>query len=224
MAAEPILSRTYSPRAMKEQYARVAWFYDSWGRFTEDRALRRLLELAGVEDGCQALEVAVGTGRLFARLIARNPSGHNEGIDLSPDMLAHARHRLDALAAGESARLQEGSAYDLPFESGTFDILINAFMLDMLPVEDFPRVLGEFKRVLKPGGKLAVAYFSYGRTAGNRFWAWMARHFPSLLTQCRPIRLETPLRKAGFEVLHREEISQNTFPSAIVVARKVVDA
>ncbi|MGA8261172.1 MAG: methyltransferase domain-containing protein [Arenicellales bacterium] len=221
MATEVILSRTYSPRAMKERYARVAWFYDSWGRLTEDQALRRLLDLAEVEDGCQALEVAVGTGRLFARLVTRNSSGRNEGIDLSPDMLAHARRRLDSLVEGESARLQEGTAYDLPFESGTFDILFNAFMLDMLPVEDFPRVLGELKRVLKPGGKLALAYFSYGQTAGNRFWAWIARRFPSLLTQCRPIRLETPLREAGFEVLHQEEVSQNTFPSAIVIARKL---
>lgn len=205
---------------MKDRYARVAWVYDAWGRLTEDRALRRLLELAEIEDGCQALEVAVGTGRLFARLVERNPSGRNEGIDLSPEMLACARRRIAPLAAGRSARLQEGTAYDLPFESGSFDILFNAFMLDMLPVEDFSRVLDEFARVLKPGGRLGLAYFSHGCKPANRFWVWTAKHFPSVLTDCRPIRLEAPLRQAEFEVLHHEEISQNTFPSAITVARK----
>jgi ubiquinone/menaquinone biosynthesis C-methylase UbiE len=219
MVAGPIFPRTYSPQTMKEQYARVAWFYDFWGRLTEDKALQRLVNLAEIEDGCEALEVAVGTGRLFAWLVARNPSGRNEGIDLSPDMLTRARRRLTDLAASRSARLQEGSAYALPFESDSFDILFNTFMLDMLPEEDFPRVLGEFKRVLKPGGKLALAYFSHGRTRANRFWVWTAKHFPSLLTECRPIQLVTPLRQAGFEILHREDISQNTFPSKIVLAR-----
>ncbi len=221
MTAEPILPRTYSPQVMKARYAHLAWFYDFWGRLTEDKALRRLLDLAEVHDASQALEVAVGTGRLFAGLVARNPFGRNEGIDLSPKMLAHARRRLARLAVTPAAaRLQEGTVYALPFESGVFDVVFNAFMLDMLPVEDFPRVLNEFKRVMKPGGKLAIAYFSHGRRRSNRFWVWAARHFPALLTDCRPVRLDAPLRAAGFDVIHREEISQNTFPSAVVVARK----
>lgn len=221
MTEEPILPRSYSPQVMKNQYARVAWFYDFWGRLTEDKALRRLLDQAEIWNGCQALEVAVGTGRLFAELVVRNPSGRNEGIDLSPDMLARARRRLSRLAAGQSGRLQEGSAYDLPFESRVFDVVFNAFMLDMLPVEDFPRVLGEFNRVLKPNGTIAIACFSHGEKPVNRLWVWAAKHFPSLLTECRPVRLEKSLEEAGFEVVHQEEISQNTFPSAIVVGRKV---
>lgn len=220
MATEPILPRNYSSQTMKDQYARVAWFYDFWSRLTEDRALTRLPQLADIKDGCQALEVAVGTGRLFGRLVARNPSGRNEGIDLSPDMLAHARRRLARLTVVGSNRLQEGSAYNLQFESESFDVLFNTFMLDMFPETDFPRVLSEFKRVLKPGGKLALAYFSHGQTRANHFWVWIAKHFPTLLTECRPIQLETPLQQAGFEILHHEEISQGTFPSTIVLARK----
>jgi ubiquinone/menaquinone biosynthesis C-methylase UbiE len=220
MATEPILPRSYSPEAMKKQYAGVAWFYGLWGRLTEDEALRRLLQLAELNNGCRLLEVAVGTGRLFAELVARNASGRNEGIDLSPDMLVRARKRLARRAAGSSYRLQEASAYSLPFESASFDVLFNTFMLDMLPTEDHPRVLGEFKRVLAPGGKVAIAYFSHGQKPANHVWVWLARHFPSLLTGCRPIRLDTSLKQLGFEILHHEDISQNTFPSAIVIARK----
>jgi ubiquinone/menaquinone biosynthesis C-methylase UbiE len=219
VATEPILRRTYSPQVIKKQYAHVAWFYDLWGRATEDRALARLLQLAAVEDGCRILEVAVGSGRLFAELVARNPTGRNEGIDLSADMLAHARRRLARSAPAGSYRLQEGSAYDLPFESASFDFLFNTFLLDLLPMEDHPRVLGEFQRVLRPGGTLAIAYFSFGVTRANRFWYWMAKHFPALLTGCRPVRLEPALQQLGFRVLHHEEISQNTFPSAIVIAQ-----
>ena len=92
--------------------------------------------------------------------------------------------------------------------------------LDMFPVEDYPRVLGEFERVLKPGGKLALAYFSQGLKQVNHYWSWVAKHFPALLTDCRPVALEPSLRQLGFHIVHHEEISQNTFPSAIVIAQK----
>ncbi len=220
MAIEPILPRKYSAQIVKRQYARVAWLYDIWSRLTEDKALKRLLAAVEIEDGTQILEVAVGTGRLFADLVTRNPTGYNEGIDLSPVMLARARQRLDRSKAVSSYQLQEGSAYKLPFESASFDLLISTFLLDLLPVEDFPRVLGEFERVLHPGGKLAMAYFSQGLKRANHFWAWVAKHFPVLLTGCRPVVVEPSLRQLKFRILHHEEISQNTFPSAIVIVQK----
>jgi ubiquinone/menaquinone biosynthesis C-methylase UbiE len=220
MTSKSILPRSYSDEKMKTQYARVAWFYDGWGRITEDKALNRLLALAGVEDGMSILEVAVGTGRLFEKLVRLNPSGVNEGMDLSPAMLSHARRRLARNAKAGAYRLQEGSAYDLPFESDRFDLLFNTFMLDMFPVEDYPRVLGEFLRVLMPGGKLAIAYFSQGRNWSNRIWPWLAKHFPALLTGCRPVELRPALEQLGVRILEQEFISQNTFPSAIVIAQK----
>ena len=223
MATEPILPRSYSALEMKKQYARVAWFYDTWSRLTEEKALNRLLELAEVQDDTNILEVAVGTGRLFSRLVERNPSGRNEGLDLSPDMLAHARQRVDQSSPDSSYHLFEGSAYELPFEMDTFDVLFNTFMIDMFPIEDYPRVLKEFERVLKPGGKVAIAYFSRGLKRVNHFWTWMAKHFPALLTGCRPVVLEPSLLQVGFRVLHQEEISQSTFPSAVIIAQKEID-
>jgi len=220
MTSKTILPRSYSDEAMKSQYARVAWFYDGWGRVTEDKALNRLLTLAGVEDGMSILEVAVGTGRLFEKLVKRNPSGHNEGMDLSPSMLAHARRRLERNTQAGAYRLQEGSAYELPYESGRFDLLFNSYMLDMFPVEDQARVLAEFLRVLKPGGKLAIGYFSHGQKWSNRIWPWLAKHFPALLTGCRPVDLRPALAQLQVPILDYESISQNSFPSDIVIAQK----
>jgi ubiquinone/menaquinone biosynthesis C-methylase UbiE len=220
MTSKSILPRHYSAQEMKAQYARVAWFYDAWSRLTEDKALRRLLTLAEIENGMQILEVAVGTGRLFEKLLRLNPSGSNEGMDLSPAMLAHARRRLERSTKAGVFRLQEGSAYGLPYDSSRFDRLFNTFMVDMLPLEDYPRVLGEFIRVLKPGGRLAIAYFSHGRNWSNQIWPWLAKHFPALLTGCRPVALEPALTQLGFQILQQESISQNTFPSTIVVAQK----
>ena len=93
MTTKTILPRHYSDEEMKSQYARVAWFYDSWGKITVDKALNRLLSLAAVHDGMSILEVAVGTGRLFERLVKYNPTGVNEGMDLSPAMLEQILHQ-----------------------------------------------------------------------------------------------------------------------------------
>jgi ubiquinone/menaquinone biosynthesis C-methylase UbiE len=115
---------------------------------------------------------------------------------------------------------QEADAYDLPFGDGSFDYLFNAYMLDLLPVEDFPKILSEFDRVLKPGAKLAIANFSFGSKKIHHIWYLIAKYVPSLLTGCRPVQLGPALEDAGFTILHQEEVSQNTFPSAIVVAQK----
>jgi ubiquinone/menaquinone biosynthesis C-methylase UbiE len=220
MTSQPMPPRNASAARIKAQYAHVAWFYDAWSVLTEDKALSRCLALAEVRDGMQVLEVAVGTGRLFDKLLGLNPAGVNEGIDLSPTMLGHARRRLTRKAKSDAWHLQEGSAYALPYESESFDRLFNTFMLDLLPSEDYPQVLGEFMRVLKPGGRLAITYFSQGRTWSNRIWPWLAKHFPSLLTGCRPVELVPALGQAGFQILAQESLSQNTFPSTIVLAQK----
>ena len=220
MPGHPILPRNYSAENIKSQYARVAWFYNTWSYLTEDRALSRLLALAEVTDGMQLLEVAVGTGRLFAQLVALNPSGVNEGLDLSPAMLGYARRHLARKGETAACHLQEGSAYALPYASGTFDRLFNTFMLDLFPVEDYPQVLGEYMRVLKPHGRVALAYFSHGQKWSNRFWPWLAEHFPGLLTGCRPVDVVPALCQAGFQTLVEESLSQNTFPSTIVIAQK----
>lgn len=219
MSELPILARTFKPQDTTSSFAAVAWFYDFWARLTETRAVQRALELAELTDNLSALEVAVGTGELFSEIVARNPHGRNEGLDLSPAMLERARKLLQQMPT-TAFNLQLGSAYELPYLDESFDRLFNTYMLDLLPEGDFPKVLSEFRRVLKPGGKMVLVSFGFGTHWFNRFWYWLASVFPSLLTNCRPVRMGQTVPQQGFHDLQVEHLSQNTFPSDIVVAVK----
>ena len=196
-------------------YRRIAPSYDLWAWLTESRARDRCLELANIEDGEAVLEVAVGTGLAFERILEANPSGSNEGIDLTDAMLSRAVRKA-AKSGSSNYRLRVGDAYDLDFPDDSFDVLINNYMFDLLPQQDFLTVLEEFKRVLRSGGRLAMVNMTKGRRWYNGIWERIYRINPALLGGCRGVLLIPHLEACGFRQTTREYMSQLTFPSEIV--------
>jgi ubiquinone/menaquinone biosynthesis C-methylase UbiE len=218
-SSEPALTRGFSREEVQKEFSRVASFYDLWAGLTESKAVMRALELADIRDGERVLEVAVGTGIDFREIVERNKHGTNEGVDISPDMLSSAIERMKDYDPS-CFHLQEGSAYSLPFNDNKFDLVVNNYMLDLLPESDFVNILREFFRVLRPNGRLVTVTMASGEKWYNQIWPWLARHFPSLLTNCRPVSIETHVMAAGFENVEAECQSQNTFPSRIVTGTK----
>lgn len=199
-------------------YRRIAPTYDLWAWLTEARARDRCLELAAIRDGEAVLEVAVGTGLAFERILKSNPSGRNEGIDLTGAMLMRAEKR--AAGAGlHNYRLRIGDAYRLDFPDDSFDVVVNNYMFDLLPEKDFPAVLNEFKRVLRRGGRLAVVNMTRGRHWRNGIWERIYRLNPALLGGCRGVTLLPQLEACGFADTRREFVSQFSFPSEVVFGR-----
>ncbi len=202
-----------------DRYRSAAPIYDLWARLTESKAAKIAFELTAISAGEAVLEVAVGTGLFFARIVAANPTGRNEGVELSPAMLSRAVVRLDAMGS-DNYRLQSGDARQLPFPEATFDLLVNNYMLDLLPEDDFGPVLAGFARVLKPNGRLVLSTMAPGPRWYHRAWGRLADSFPALLTGCRPISIGSHLSAAGFAMQEHTFVSQNTFPSEVTLARK----
>ncbi len=198
-------------------YRTIAPSYDLWAWLTESKARDRCLELAAVRNGEDVLEVAVGTGLAFEKILQANPSGRNEGIDLTDAMLVRADKRA-ARSGTDNYRLRIGDAYDLDFPENSFDVLVNNYMFDLLPQRDFPAVLAEFKRVLRPGGRLAMVNMTRGERWYNGIWERIYRINPALLGGCRGVFLLPELEACGFRQVHREYVSQLTFPSEVVYA------
>ena len=196
-------------------YRKIAPSYDLWAWLTESKALDRCLELAAIQNGEEVLEVAVGTGLAFKKILEANPSGRNEGIDLTEAMLIRA-DRKAAKSGSNNYRLRVGDAYDLDFPDDSFDLLINNYMFDLLPQQDFLTVIEEFKRVLRPGGRLAMVNMTKGERWYNGIWERIYRINPTLLGGCRGVSLLPHIEVCGFRQTTREYMSQLTFPSEIV--------
>jgi ubiquinone/menaquinone biosynthesis C-methylase UbiE len=215
-----MLKRTFTEAHVISSYSKVGWFYNFWSYLTESKTLRMAITMADLKDGEAILEVAVGTGIVFNKLVSLNIHGINEGVDISPDMLNRAKKLLKH-NENKNYHLQLASAYHLPFKSNSFDIIISNYMFDLLPEDDFNKVLSEFHRVLKSPGRIIIATMSFGFRWYHKFWYWVAKFTPSLLTGCRPVSLADFMKKAGFSNTEKALISQNTLPSDVLKALKI---
>ncbi len=202
---------------VKKVYDNLAWMYDGWGALTEGRARRRGIELAKVQDGESVLDVAAGTGLILADIVKINRTGLNAGIDISSGMLQKARNRVQNTPA--RVELKQASAFAIPYPDAAFDLLINGYMFDLMPVEAMPRILAEFRRVLKPGGRLVLMNMTEGERPGSHIYQWIYQHAPALMGGCRGVLLAGLLPQAGFQVLVREYHQQFFFPSEVILAR-----
>jgi demethylmenaquinone methyltransferase/2-methoxy-6-polyprenyl-1,4-benzoquinol methylase len=193
--------------------------YELWARLAEARPRRRVLELVGVRDGEDVLEVATGTGVQLVELARRNPSGRTAGVELAPGMVEATRARLRQ-AGLEGVAVHEADALDLPLPEQSVDLLVNGYMLDLLLRDDIPRALAEFKRVLRPGGRLVLSNMTLGEQRRHRLWDALYARGINLTANCRGVLAVPVLRELGFGDLRREYLAQLGFPTEIVTASR----
>jgi arsenite methyltransferase len=111
--------------------------------------------LGRLEPGEHVLDVGSGAGTdsLIAGLMV-GPDGSVRGIDMTPEMIEHARRGAAELGLN-NVNFVEGEAENLPFDGARFDVVISNGVIDLIPDKD--AVFGEIFRVLVPGGRIQIA-------------------------------------------------------------------
>ncbi len=157
---------TLPPEGVRRMFDRIAPVYDAMNRLMTaglDRRWRDETAAAVVRPGDRVLDACCGTGDLA--IAARKAGGDVTGLDFSEPMLARAR------AKNPDIDWVSGDATRMPFPDESFDAATVGFGVRNL--DDLERGLAELRRVLKPGGRLAILEIT--RPSGllkpfYRFW------------------------------------------------------
>jgi ubiquinone/menaquinone biosynthesis C-methylase UbiE len=216
---EEVLEVKRPPEDVPATYSRLAPVYEIWARLTESRARRRVLELADPGPSEDVLEVATGTGAQLVELARRNPQGRTVGVEVSDGMLAKTRRRLAAEGL-DGVEVLQADARELPFAEKSFDLIVNSYMLDLLPRDEIPRVLAGFHRLLRSGGRLVMSNMTLGERRAHRVWDALYARGIVLTANCRGVLAAPVLAELGFVGIEREYSAQLGFPTEIVVARR----
>ena len=115
-------------------------------------ATEQLAQIAGIEQGMTILDAGSGLGGP-SRYLASTCGCRVTGIDLSPSFVAVARLLAERTGLSNVVSYEIGNLLALPFPDSCFDLVWTQHVVMNLP--DREQVYREFKRVLRPGGKLA---------------------------------------------------------------------
>jgi ubiquinone/menaquinone biosynthesis C-methylase UbiE len=206
------------PAAVVSLYSRIAAAYELWGKLVDGRVRRRILTLASVADGEAILEIGCGDATLLEALARANPTGRTVGIDLADGMLARARKRFRRTNLA-GVELRRGDARRIPLDDASFDVVICAYVLDILPDAEIAGALDEIHRVLRPRGRLVLAHAAAAERRRHRFPELLYGSCVPLTSNCRPIEALSRLAEAGFTDRRREYSAQFLLPSEIIAAR-----
>ena len=217
------------PRYVSHEQARR--FYDRIGRgqdarpVSERRALDALAEQGDFGRAAAVVEFGCGTGRFAARLLReRLPGGATYlGVDVSPRMVALAGAALAPWPGRARVVLTDGDIR-LPAPDASADRVLSTYVLDLLSPADAAAFVAEARRVLRPGGVLALASLAPGHTPParlvTRLWRALWTLNPALLGGCRPLDLGGLIDAADWSVTAHFPVTDWILSSDVLVARR----
>lgn len=183
----------------------VPWLFEHWAE--------PMADLVAPEPSSRVVDLACGSGLIVRHLMGRlDDSGTVRGVDVDSAMLAYAAATID----DGRVSWHESDAARLPFESSSVDRVSCHQGLQFFP--DRLAALAEVRRVLEPGGTLAVA--TWGRLEDNPWPAALSTAVGRMLGDdagagmsvvCDlgdPLEVAELLREAGFEEVRVDEQAQ----------------
>ncbi|HEX2746785.1 MAG TPA: class I SAM-dependent methyltransferase [Verrucomicrobiales bacterium] len=176
--AKSVSSPSSPLTAVEKRKQQTARAYNRWSRvwnlarYTNRRIYQAALGQLD-ERHRRVLDAGCGTGLMSLKLGATGRQ--TTGLDLSPDMIGRAGRRRSP-----NVEFVQGDVENLPFADGSFDAVVNLISFHHYPAP--ARALAEFRRVLRPGGRLILIAFDrkslYIKLAQrvNHWTRWIAGH------------------------------------------------
>ncbi|MGI8422788.1 MAG: ubiquinone/menaquinone biosynthesis methyltransferase [Chloroflexota bacterium] len=146
------------PRFVRGMFDAIAGRYDVMNRLMtggQDERWRRITADAALPETISvALDLGAGTGDLAFALARRAPHARVIAADFSPAMLAEAIRKAGATRAGRHVLPLLADGMQIPLANESVDAIVSGFVLRN--VQDVSGLFDECRRVLKPGGRVAL--------------------------------------------------------------------
>ena len=196
-------------------FSQAASTYDRIGPGIFSYFGQRLVDVAEIAAGANVLDIAAGRGALLFPAAAKvGPTGHVTAIDFSPDMVRETAKDIESRKLSHS-EIRQMDAEQLTFSDESFDRVVCSFALWMFAQP--ARVLQEFYRVLRCGGRVALSTWA----VDNPFQLWchevLRPYAPATAAASKndpkfdtPSQLDTALHQAGFQNI-RITVEENDF-------------
>jgi ubiquinone/menaquinone biosynthesis C-methylase UbiE len=215
------MSRNNNPQAeqMADESMARTLAYQADAIWPQEKNLFQRYQLSGA---IKILDVGCGTGEITRRLVTLYPDADIIGMDILESNLAVARR--ETKHPSDRVSYEVGDAFALAYEDASIDLLVCRHMSQAVP--DFPSVLAEFTRVLKPGAWLHLLSEDYGMLHmpvnefdPDRFWNENAIAFMKSIDCDARIGRHTPslMEAAGYQMLALDYVVVDTLrvPRAI---------
>ena len=195
---------TLQPEGVRSMFDRIAPVYDVMNHVMTvglDRRWRRLTAQAVVQPGARVLDACCGTGDLA--IADEREGGLVTGLDFSAEMLVRARRKSDTI------EWVQGDMLALPYADGSFDVATVGF--GVRNVADLEAGLLELRRVLRPGGRLAILEITQPTGPLKPFFSLWFDHIVPLLGRVLP----------GGNAYTYLPASVRRFPGAVALAEMI---
>ncbi len=209
------------PKRTRFLYDLVAPLYPISSRLFHAQAHAKTLEMLQIPNGSSVLEVAMGSGEMFHRLVRVNPGGQTIGVDFSANMAAQSQAKIRQRYVGADAHCPCTDARQLPFRDASFDALVCCYLFELLSEAHMLEAMDEMGRVLKPGGRLGLILVAQSASSFNLLYKFCTFVAPAFWGRQVSSTMPDLLRSRDFEIEDATKIRQLYFHSRILIAKKL---